>query len=171
MTKEEIFEKFDCIAAEVMQEKDAEDIAVTFATFRKTLERLSVHCPKDASDIFECYEGTLRYYNFLTEDEAEVVVSRLINQDGSRGPRWRNANELWNMVQQNNGAIECKPHYNKLALYATMNYFASNQSANLMKWAGDSRDRYFEMCYDFAVTQLKDKDDLNWARRTFSLSK
>ena len=52
-----------------------------------------------------------------------------------------------------------------------MNYFASNQGANLMKWAGDSRDRYFEMCYDFAVTQLKDKDDLNWARRTFSLSK
>ena len=117
MTKEEIFEKFDCIAAEVMQEKDAEDIAVTFATFRKTLERLSVHCPKDASDIFECFEGTLRYYNFLTEDEAEGVVSRLINQDGSRGPRWRNANELWNMVQQNGGAIECEPHYNKSVSY------------------------------------------------------
>lgn len=171
MTKEEIFEKFDCIAAEVMQEKDAEDIAVTFATFRKTLERLSVHCPKDASDIFECFEGTLRYYNFLTEDEAEGVVSRLINQDGSRGPVGAMPMSCGTWCNRTVALSSVSPHYNKLALYATMNYFASNQGANLMKWAGDSRDRYFEMCYDFAVTQLKDKDDLNWARRTFSLSK
>ena len=138
--------------------------------FKKAVELLADTNLKDAKELVECYEGTLKYYNFLTESEAEEIVSDFLNQDGSKGPKWRDPMEFFKKVTEVGGKIECEPYYNKWALYVTMNKFYSDQNSVIMKWVGDDRDKYFEACYELAVTQLKDKDREYWVRWYFGVS-
>lgn len=110
---------------------------------------------------------TLKYYNFLTENEAEEIVATFQNQDGSKGPKWRDPDELFEKVEQHDGRVECEPYYNKWALYVAMNKAASDQNSVILKWIGDDKDKYIIACYDLALTDLKDKDRPYWIRKYF----
>ena len=120
-----------------------------------------------SQQVLECYEGTLKYYNFLTENEAEEIVAAFQNQDGSKGPKWRDPDELFEKVEQHDGRVECEPYYNKWALYVAMNKAASDQNSVILKWIGDDKDKYIIACYDLALTDLKDKDRPYWIRKYF----
>lgn len=63
-----------------------------------------------------------------------------------------------------------EPYYNKWALYVTANKFSSDQHSAILKWTGNDRNKYLEACYDLAVTQLEDKDKLNWVRWYFGIN-
>lgn len=105
--------------------------------------------------------------NFLTENEAEEIVAAFQNQDGSKGPKWRDPDELFEKVEQHDGRVECEPYYNKWALYVAMNKAASDQNSVILKWIGDDKDKYIIACYDLALTDLKDKDRPYWIRKYF----
>ena len=171
MDKKELMDKFCTLYAEVERSEDKEDIKVTMCMFKKCLEMLTDVSMRSASELVECYEGNLKYYNFMTEMEAEEVVSRFVNQDGSKGPHWRDHDALFAKVEEHEGKTECEPHYNKWALYVAMNKFASDQNNVITKWVDGDSEKYFEACYDLAVSQLKDKDRLCWIRPYYSLSK
>ena len=113
------------------------------------------------------YFVNLKYYNFLTENEAEEIVAAFQNQDGSKGPKWRDPDELFEKVEQHDGRVECEPYYNKWALYVAMNKAASDQNSVILKWIGDDKDKYIIACYDLALTDLKDKDRPYWIRKYF----
>lgn len=170
MDKKELLEKFCTVYTEAINSGDAADTEVSLQMFKKAVELLADTNLKDAKELVECYEGTLKYYNFLTESEAEEIVSDFLNQDGSKGPKWRDPMEFFKKVTEVGGKIECEPYYNKWALYVTMNKFYSDQNSVIMKWVGDDRDKYFEACYELAVTQLKDKDREYWVRWYFGVS-
>lgn len=97
------------------------------------------------------------------------VVQKFVHQDGSRGPKWRDSEELFRKIKEMGGKIECEPHYNKWALYVTMNKIASSQNNVLVKWVGDDRDRYFEACYELSVAQLKDRVRPCWIRPYYEI--
>lgn len=119
-----------------------------------------------STDIHQ-HKDTLKYYNFLTENEAEEIVAAFQNQDGSKGPKWRDPDELFEKVEQHDGRVECEPYYNKWALYVAMNKAASDQNSVILKWIGDDKDKYIIACYDLALTDLKDKDRPYWIRKYF----
>lgn len=171
MDKKELIDKFCDVFNEATSANDAEDIKVSLDMFKKTFIVLADTNIKDAKELLECYEGTLEFYNFLTESEAENIVSEFANQDGSKGPKWRDTDEFFKKVEEAGGKVECKPSYNKWALYVTMNKFFSDQNAAIVKWVGDNREHYFEACYDLAVSQLKDKDRPYWIRPYYGLGK
>lgn len=98
---------------------------------------------------------------------AEEIVAAFQNQDGSKGPKWRDPDELFEKVEQHDGRVECEPYYNKWALYAAMNKAASDQNSVILKWIGDDKDKYIIACYDLALTDLKDKDRPYWIRKYF----
>ena len=135
--------------------------------FKKAFTVLADVNPRMAKEVLECYEGTLKYYNFLTENEAEEIVAAFQNQDGSKGPKWRDPDELFEKVEEHDGKIECEPYYNKWALYVAMNKAASDQNSVILKWIGDDKDKYLVACYDLALTDLKDKDRPYWIRKYF----
>ena len=170
MDKKELLDKFCSVYTEAINSGDAEDIKVSLDMFKKSIVLLANANIRDAKELVECYEGTLKYYNFLTESEAEEIVAKFINQDGSKGPKWRDPEELFARVEDMDGKAECEPSYNKWALYATMNKFFSDQNSVIMKWVGNDDNKYFEACYELAVTQLKDKDHLCWVRWYFGVS-
>ena len=164
MDKKELIDKFHALLLEVKNSGDSEDIEVSLDMLKKSFNLLAEANIRSAKELVECYEGSLKYYNFLTETEAEDIVDKFSNQDGSKGAKWRDHDELFRKVEELGGRIECEPHYNKWALYVAMNKFASDQHSVIIKWVGDDKDKYFEACYELALTQLKDKDRLCWIR-------
>lgn len=170
MDKKELLEKFCSLYNEVKNSPDSENIHVAIGMFKKAFHLLADTNIRGAKEIVECFEGTIRFFNFLTESEAEEIVEKLVNQDGSKGPKWRDPEEFFQRVEEMGGKCECQPHYNKWALYVTMHKFFSDQNSVIQKWVGDDKEKYFEACYDLAVTQLKDKDRPCWVRWYFNLA-
>lgn len=170
MTKDEILNKFNDLLDETVEDGDKENLGVSYAMFKKAVCLLYVLDSKRAEEFVSCYEGTLKYYNYLTEGEAERIVDSFVNQDGSRGAKWDDPDEFFSQVEGMGGKIEDEPYYNKWALYATANKFASDHHSVINKWVGGDRERYLEACYELAVTQLEDKDKLNWVRWYFGVS-
>lgn len=170
MNKDEILYKFGVLLDETVAENDKENLSVSYAMFKKAICLLAAVDAKQACEFVECFEGTLKYYNYLTESEAEKVVNSFINQDDSRGPKWDDPNELFSRIEEMGGQVEVEPHYNKWALYVTANKFSSDQHSVITKWVGGDKDKYLEACYELAVTQLEDKDKLNWVRWYFGVN-
>ena len=86
MTKDELMDKFCSVFNEATTANDAEDIKISLLAFKKAFTVLADVNPRMAKEVLECYEGTLKYYNFLTENEAEEIVAAFQNQDGSKDP-------------------------------------------------------------------------------------
>ena len=169
MDKKELMAKFCTLFNEVKNSSDPEDCEVSLLMLKKAVCLLATVNLRSAKELVECYEGALKYYNFLTETEAEEVVEKFVNQDNSRGPKWRDPEDVFLKIGEMGGKTECEPHYNKWALYVTMNKFASDQNSVIVKWVGDDRTKYFEACYELALTQLKDKDRQCWIRPYYGL--
>lgn len=170
MDRKELLDKFSLLLTEVEHKgASSDDFRITLSMFRKAMVLLAESDLRSAKELMECYEGAINYNNFLTEMEAESIVGLFINQDGSRGPKWRDHDELFRKVEEMDGHLDCPPYYNKWALYATMNKFASDQHSVIVKWVGDDKDKYFEACYELALTQLKDKDRPCWIRPYYEL--
>lgn len=169
MDKKELLEKFHSLLDEVKSSGEKESAEVSIRMFKKAMNVLADINLRSMKEIVECYEGSLKYYNFLTETEADEIVEKFSNQDGSRGPRWRDPEEMFRKIKELGGKTECEPHYNKWALYVAMNKFSSDQNSVIVKWVGDDREKYFEACYELALTQLKDKDRLCWIRPYYGM--
>lgn len=169
MGKDEILHRFNALLDGTITEGDSEDLSVSYAMFKKAVCALATLDLKCAEEFVDCFEGTLKYYNYLAESEASKIVNAFINQDGSKGPKWDDPDELFAKVEANGGKIDVEPYYNDWALYVTMNKFASDQHSVIAKWTGGDSSRYFEACYELAVTQLEDKDKLNWVRWYFGV--
>ena len=170
MDKKELIDKFCSLFMEAKNSGDHEDIDVCLCMLKKAAHYLAELNIRSMKEFVECFEGNLKYYNFLTETEAEDIVDKFINQDGTKGPRWKDPEEVFRKIEEIGGRIECEPHYNKWALYVAMNKFSSDQNSVIVKWVGDDRDKYFEVCYELALTQLKDKDRLCWIRHYYGVN-
>lgn len=169
MSKDELIGKFNILLDEVILDGDADDMETSRAMFKKAVAMLANIDSKQAEEFLCCFEGSLKYFNYLTSSEASRIVDSFINQDGSKGPRWRSG-EFFETVESLGGELDHEPYYNKWALYVTANKFASDQHKVIVKWVGDEPAKYAEACYDLAVSQLEDKDKLNWARWYFGVS-
>lgn len=169
MDKKELLDKFCALLTESKNSGSAEDCNISLSMFKKSVCLLADINLRSAKELVECYEGNLKYYNFLTEIEAEEIVEKFVNQDNTKGPKWKDPEDLFRKVNEEDGKIECEPHYNKWALYVTMNKFASDQNSVIVKWVGDDKQKYFEVCYELALTQLKDKDRPCWIRPYYNL--
>lgn len=143
-----------------------ESFDVIFATAETAAPTLTVGETLESAANVKC-NGNVHGYNLLTENEAEEIVAAFQNQDGSKGPKWRDPDELFEKVEEHDGKIECEPYYNKWALYVAMNKAASDQNSVILKWIGDDKDKYLVACYDLALTDLKDKDRPYWIRKYF----
>lgn len=169
MDKKEMLNKFCALLEEVKQSHEPEDIDVSLKMFKKVVHILAEESPRSMKEFVECFEGTLKYYNYLTESEALSIVSAFVNQDGSRGARWKDSVNFFEEIKAKGHEIECEPHFNKWALYVTVNMCSSDQHSTIMKWVGSDREKYMEACYDLAVNKLKDKDKMSWIREYFGV--
>lgn len=170
MDRKELLDKFCLLLAEVKTSKDPEDVEIALHMLKKAICMLSEENLHRAKELFECFEGTLKYDNFLTESEAMSIVEKFINQDGSKGPKWKDPEEVFEKIDEMGGKVCCEPHYNKWAMYVAMHKFASDNLSVITKWVGNDKEKQFEACYELALTQLKDKDRPNWIRHYYNVT-
>lgn len=164
ISKEELYQKFKVILPNILSSESAKDIAMDI--FKKTMIALCESDEEGAQEIIECLEGNLSYNNFLTEKEAEAICSKFVNNDGSKGLQWRNFKDFSQKIEESGFSLDQKPYFNSYALWVTMNELASNHNKIFNKW---TKENYFEVVYEFAVSKLIDKDNEKWIRKHFEI--
>lgn len=166
---EDILRRFENLLDETISKGEKKEMELSRTMFKRAVFLLAQADEKKANDFVECFEGSLRFHNYLSRGEAMKVVEAFVNQDGSRGPIWRDTDEFFAFITSIGGNVDSVPHYNKWALYATANKFASDQHSVIVKWVGGDKTKYTEACYELAVSQLEDKDFPNWVRWYFGV--
>lgn len=132
-----------------------------------------------AKEIMDMMEGQLCYYNYLLESQAKRIVSSMINShDKSVGAHWQ-PQEVWSLVEKHTGDIEevdCRPYYNRWALYVTVNMIYSDDLKPIclmLKLPMDNNsirshgEEIAMACYYLAVSKLCDADRPRWIEDYF----
>ena len=107
-----------------------------------------------------------KWNNYLSKEEAEIITSEFINQDGTRGPYW-NYDTVKNAVESMGGKMSDEPYYNCWALWVVMNMHYSDHFNSASEFVPrDKMPRYF---YKMAVETLKDVDRPKFVRDYFKV--
>jgi hypothetical protein len=105
--------------------------------------------------------SAIRWKNYVTQKEAEAIVSQM----NPRGP-W--SRDQWKQAMEKAGyPLEDEPYYNSCALYVTMNMIMSDSSSTLTDLVGT--ENLFKAVYLLAIDKLKDKDGKFKIRDYFGL--
>ena len=107
-----------------------------------------------------------KWHNYLSKSEAEHIASKLLNQDGLRGPHW-DYETFKAAVESLGGKMTDEPYYNGWALWVTANMLYSDHHKSTSEFVPkDQEPRFF---YTMAVEKLKDPDRPQFIREYFDL--
>lgn len=104
--------------------------------------------------------------NYLSESEADEIVAALVNQNGTRGPKWPMP-AFSKVVEAFDGKMCDAPYYNKYALWATANMLYSDHASTISALVPDAE--LLKVFYKLAIEKLKDVDRPNFAREYFKV--
>lgn len=103
----------------------------------------------------------IKWKNYLTQKEADSIVSDMEPKAPWSREQWRSA------MEQKGYALEKEPCYNRCALYTTMNMIMSDSSETLGKYI--QAEDLFGIVHDLAEDKLTDKDGNFKVREYFAL--
>lgn len=121
--------------------------------------------PSYAGSWLEILEA-VGWNNYLSKAEAEGIVSKLKNQDGSIGGHWT-YDTFKNAVESLGAPIADEPYYNCWALWATANMLYSDHAKSVSEYV-EPKD-HPKFFYTMAVEQLKDVDHPKFVRGYFEV--
>lgn len=102
--------------------------------------------------------------NFLSKREAEEIVSKFENADGTMGAHW--SYDTFRQAVEGLGAkVSDEPFYNFWALWAVANMLYSDHSASVNEFV--PKDEQVKFYFAQAVEKLKDADKKHFVREYF----
>lgn len=161
MNEEEIMKKYDHLYEKMATSNNIENMKLFGKVGREAMVQLAKHAPEKAQELVEelC---AINWDNYLTEREAEKIVSNMVPQRP-----W--PKEQWRVVMEQHGyKLEEEPYYNKCALYVTMSMIYSDSHDTIERYMNPDADA-FEIIHSLAIDKLKDKDGVFSIRSYFSL--
>lgn len=129
--------------------------------------------PKTAQEWLEKNEA-VRWHNYLTKAEAELITSNLVNQDRTKGARW-GYETFKGAVESLGGEMSDDPFYNCYALWATANMLYSDHAQSVAEDLGYKRvadvpnEKMALSMYKKAVEKLRDADRPRFVRWYFKV--
>lgn len=115
----------------------------------------------------EC-EDMVRFRNYLSEDEANSIMTKFVNFDGSRGPHWDDADAAFRALSSLDIEYEKTGEYNKWAFLAVLNIMIwSDEWGVLRNYATSEQE--VRVCAELAVSRLEDRDRVFSVRRYFKM--
>lgn len=145
------------------------DTEMVLSMFKKSMKALTETSPKTASNIMETFEGLMNYDNYLTEEEAETIVSAMVAQDGTKAGKWKDPETMFRKLESVGVPLSSEHSYNKWAMFCTMNRISSDYGEILNELSQNDPNRYFDLCVRMAVATLEDVDAPTNIRRYFRL--
>ena len=166
MNAEEMKSRYDYLYNLMKSSKDVDKMQIFGKAEHRMFNKLVNSNPSMAKEWLEMLE-TVLWSNYLTEDQAEKLAEKIINQDGSTGPYWP-MDVFFSVVPKLGGHLEDEPHYNKYALWLVANAHYSDfarSTAEDMGYATPAEVPAEKMAlsmYKKAVESLKDPDRLHY---------
>ena len=114
----------------------------------------------------EC-EDMVRFRNYLSEDEANSIMTKFVNFDGSRGPHWDDADAAFRALSSLDIEYEKTGEYNKWAFLAVLNMIWSDEWGVLRNYATSEQE--VRVCAELAASRLEDRDRVFSVRRYFKM--
>lgn len=106
------------------------------------------------------------WYNYLSKAEADEIVSKFMNQDGTRGAHW-SYDTFRNAVESLGATMNNAPYYNCYALWVTANMLYSDHYKSISTYVPkQDMPKFF---YSMAVEKLKDADRPRFVRDYFKM--
>lgn len=162
--KEEFLKLYDYI----INSEDPEKMHVLGKVVKSMMNRFIESYPQWAREYLDTLQA-VKWNNYVTAKEAEQIVSNMVPK-----PLW-NRTSWDNMITSLNLLSEDEPHYNKEALYVTMQMICSDDAETLMSYLGMSDlnngnvESLFKLIYKLALNRLCDKDKVYNVREYFKL--
>lgn len=160
MNQQELKEKYSELYDYMAQSKDPKNMQVFGHTMNEMMDWLIANKPDAAQAWIEKLEA-IKWKNYLTPSEADRVV-------GAMNPKAPWNREQWSQAMEQSGfEFEEWPHYNRCALYATMNMLMSDSSETIREYVDE--EQLFPFVHALAVDKLKDRDNRFSVRPYFDL--
>lgn len=129
--------------------------------------------PKVAQEWLSKNES-IRWHNYLTHEEAEMIASNLVNQDRTKGAHW--GVDTFKQALTSLGAeYEDDPFYNFYALWVTANMLYSDHAQSIAEDLGYKtpsevpNEKMALSMYKKAVEKLRDVDRPRFIRSYYGL--
>lgn len=107
-----------------------------------------------------------KWHNYLSKAEADEIVGKLQNQDGTKGGHW-DYDTFKGAVESLGAKMSEEPYFNCYALWATANMLWSDHYKSASEYVPkDMMPKYF---YNVAVENLKDVDRPRFVREYFDV--
>lgn len=104
--------------------------------------------------------------NYLSKAEAEAIVSKFINADGTIGAHW-SYDTMRSAVESLGAVMSEEPFFNCWALWATMNMLYSDHAKSVNDFV--AKDEQVKFYYAQAIEKLKDADRPHFIREYFEI--
>ena len=171
MNKEELKSRYDHLYKVMAESKQPENMML-FGKAEKHMFHELAEAHPEAAEAWLAMLEPVEWHNFLTEEEAEQVVGKLVNHDGTMGAHW-DADTFKSAVERLGGKLEDKPYYNMWALWVTDNMIYSDHAPSIAEDMGYRTSKEADgtkmalSCYRKAVEKLKDPDRERFVRWYF----
>lgn len=167
MTSEEMRKEFQALY-DMMAGSSNENFMRTFGYVHKEIMEWMIQNKADLAEEFIGKLESIRWKNYLTQKEAEKIVSSMV-------PKAPWSREVWRQAMDNYGLQkEYEPCYNSCALWVTMNriYIASAESiARIMEMPLEDvpAEKMIKAVYSLALDELCDADSKISVRHIYGL--
>lgn len=133
----------------------------TFGVVHKEMMEWMIQNKPDLAQQWIDKLESIRWKNYLTPKEAEVIVSKM-------EPKAPWSRDVWRQAMEQAGLeLEKEPYYNRCALWVTMNMIMSDSSQTLAKYVDNGN--LLTLVYELAVDKLTDKDHMFNIRKYFGV--
>lgn len=161
-----LIDKYNERYNEMVQSADSYKMHIFGEAEKIIFTKMVAEHPAIAEEWLEMLEPA-RFHNYLSEAEADEIVSHLINEDGTQSPHW-SRQQVKQFIESLGHKMECEPYYNSCAMYATMNMLYSDHALSIAE-SVPSTSVATKLIYRMAVEKLKDKDRPHFIREYFKV--
>nr|DAX74675.1 MAG TPA: hypothetical protein [Caudoviricetes sp.] len=162
---EEMQSRFEELVAKITASKDPDKMRILMYADAWGFKQMAAMQPKMAQKWLDKIEAS-EWHNYLSPEEAELVVSGFVNQNGTKGPKWPMP-QFEAAVTAFGGQMQDAPYYNKYALWVTANMIYSDHAKSLSEVVSEAD--MPKVVYKMAVEKLKDPDRTRFVRPYFGL--
>lgn len=160
--------RFDLFYKKMVASEDTARMKAFGESVYEVFGKMCDSYPSMAKEWLDALESQM-WNNHLTQEQASAIASRLVNQDGTRGPHWP-METFFGVVPRLGGRIEEEPFYNKYALWLVANAHYSDFAASTAMDMGYKtvreapEEKMALSMYRKAVESLKDADRIHYVR-------
>jgi len=160
MTQEEMKKEYVALYNLMANSNNIEFMRVFGNVHKEIMDWMITNKPELAQDWLDKLES-IRWKNYVTQKEADKIVEGM-------NPKAPWDKTTWKATMEKNGFnLDKEPHFNRCAMWVTMNMIMSDSGETLKKYIDE--EELFKAVHDLAVDKLCDKDGVFSIRKYFSL--